>query len=530
MRNSTGAHTAWQLTLLWALLMAVSLATRSYMPIDETRYVTVAWEMWLRGDFLVPHLNGATYSHKPPLLFWIYQFGWWLFGVNDWWPRLVAPLFGLSSVGLTFLLARRLWPENSKVPQLASWLLFGSVFWTAYTTAAMFDMLVTFFALLGLYGLWSAGEGKRSGWLWFGLAIGLGILAKGPVILLHTLPAALLGPWWSDEARHHGKSWYLHLLGAFLFGVGIALSWAIPAALHGGKDYADAIFWGQTANRMVKSFAHRRAFWWYLPLLPLIFYPWFWWPPVWKGLRRFLMEKRQASERFCLAWLLPGFLFLTLISGKQAHYLLPLFPAVALLAAKGLDGLSLNSFSFRLPALLLALTALILLSLPWWSKLPEWKQSIDLHWGALLLLAGLLLAWLRVPRLFDAVRILALASVMLVISGYLYFAGPLRQAYDVTRVAKKIGELQTLEVPLTHESKYAGQYHFLGRLKRPLQWTPDTRLRSWAERHPDGYLILYLSPQDKIRFEKDSLVIQPYRGKYVAIVPARVYLEKTADR
>jgi len=156
----------WQLAVLWTLLMAVSLLTRTFVPIDETRYVTVAWEMWLRGDFLVPHLNGATYAHKPPLLFWLYDLGWWLFGVNDWWPRLVAPLFGLGSLFLTFLLARRLWPDRPQVALLASWLLFGSVFWTGYTTAAMFDMLVTFFTLLGLYGIWQAGQGRRSGWLW----------------------------------------------------------------------------------------------------------------------------------------------------------------------------------------------------------------------------------------------------------------------------------------------------------------------------------------------------------------------------
>jgi len=62
--------------------MATALSTRTYFPIDETRYVGVAWEMWLRGDFLVPHLNGEPYSHKPPLLFWLFQAGWWLFGVT----------------------------------------------------------------------------------------------------------------------------------------------------------------------------------------------------------------------------------------------------------------------------------------------------------------------------------------------------------------------------------------------------------------------------------------------------------------
>ena len=50
------------LVAAWALLVGVTQALRPILPIDETRYVSVAWEMWARGDFLVPHLNGSPYS------------------------------------------------------------------------------------------------------------------------------------------------------------------------------------------------------------------------------------------------------------------------------------------------------------------------------------------------------------------------------------------------------------------------------------------------------------------------------------
>ncbi|MDO9006664.1 MAG: glycosyltransferase family 39 protein, partial [Thiobacillus sp.] len=50
-------------------LTAVALLVRPLTPIDETRYVSAAWEMWLRGDFLVPYKNGEPYSHKPPFMF-----------------------------------------------------------------------------------------------------------------------------------------------------------------------------------------------------------------------------------------------------------------------------------------------------------------------------------------------------------------------------------------------------------------------------------------------------------------------------
>ena len=59
--------------LLLAILTVVAIAARPLTPIDETRYVSVAWEMWLRNDWLVLFKNGAPYSHKPPLLFWLYN-------------------------------------------------------------------------------------------------------------------------------------------------------------------------------------------------------------------------------------------------------------------------------------------------------------------------------------------------------------------------------------------------------------------------------------------------------------------------
>src|ERR1051325_2855408 len=108
---------------LWCMLVLVSLLGRSYIPIDETRYVTVAWNMWLHGDYLVPHLNGGTYSHKPPLLFWLMNLGWKIFGVNDWWPRLVPSFFALGALLLTQRIAVRLWPQRPKVALYAGLIL-----------------------------------------------------------------------------------------------------------------------------------------------------------------------------------------------------------------------------------------------------------------------------------------------------------------------------------------------------------------------------------------------------------------------
>jgi len=107
------------LVFAWLFLVIAALFSRPLMPIDETRYVSVAWEMWQSGNFLVPHLGGVPYSHKPPLLFYLMHLGWFLFGVNEWSARLTGPFFGLLNLFLTAHLARRLWPSDRRISRIA---------------------------------------------------------------------------------------------------------------------------------------------------------------------------------------------------------------------------------------------------------------------------------------------------------------------------------------------------------------------------------------------------------------------------
>ena len=79
--------------------MAAVLAWRPLTAVDETRYATVAWEMWLSGDAISLHLNGALYGDKPPLLFWLINLGWWVAGPSAWWPQLLTSLFALGAAG-----------------------------------------------------------------------------------------------------------------------------------------------------------------------------------------------------------------------------------------------------------------------------------------------------------------------------------------------------------------------------------------------------------------------------------------------
>ena len=174
---------------------------------------------------IVPHLNGVPYSDKPPLLFWLMQAGWSVFGVNEWWPRLVPSFFALGSLFLTARLARQLWPDRQDVAAAAPFALLGCFFWSFFSTVLLFDMLLAFFALLAISGVVRASrEGGPAGWLLVSLGIGLGILAKGPAILVPVVPVALLAPWWSGGSVRPAR-WYALVLASIVPGY---IVWTTP--------------------------------------------------------------------------------------------------------------------------------------------------------------------------------------------------------------------------------------------------------------------------------------------------------------
>jgi len=513
---------ALRLTALWLLLVLVSLFSRSYIPIDETRYVTVAWNMWLRGDFLVPFLNGVAYSHKPPLLFWLINAGWGVFGVNEWWPRLVPSLFALGSIFLTVRLARQLWPAQSSPALLAPAILFGCLLWTVFTTATMFDMMVATFTLLGMSGVLSAWRGDAvKGWVMVGVAIGLGLLAKGPTILLQILPVAILAPWWGRGGQQPWGRWYAGMLAAITLGALIALAWAIPAGMRGGAEYHHAIFWGQTADRMVNSFAHRRLFWWYLPLLPVMLFPWLLWLPGWHALAGLRRGIPDVGVRFCLAWFLPVFIAFSFISGKQMHYLLPIFPPFALLLARLLDTAAIPKRSdVALPALVIFLVGVSLLVLP--LVVPQHAifhlpVSMSPVSGLALIAISVAMAAAKIVDVQHEVWKMAVLSVTAVAIFVMSVVQYADLAYDVRPISAKIKALQDAGVPLAHAGKYHGQYQFLGRLTQTPEIVTQAELTNWFMVHPDGKAIVYFDT----RLSWGNLrpdYTQPYLGDSVAIV------------
>ncbi len=466
----------WQWTGLCLVLILASVYSRPLIPIDETRYLSVAWEMWHSHNFLVPHINGHPYSHKPPLLFWLIHLSWLVFGVGEWSARLVGPLFGFGSIILTVRLGKILWPANRGVRLAAPFILLGTFIWSLYSTLTMFDTLLTFISLLALLCLLAT---QRSTsvfpWLGLGLTIGLGILAKGPIILLYVLPPLLLAPLWSQRNTMSWKKWYGLSLLALIGGIGVALCWAIPAALAGGEEYRQAILFSQTAGRMVKAFAHGRSFYWYALLLPLLFLPWFFWLPAWRGWKKNYFD---GATRFCLCAVLPTFFLLSSVSGKQIHYVLPLLPVVALLIAHAVTTVPRRTHFDHLPLLLifllLSLALVVVPQLPLHGGDREMLRYIPKWIAVVPFSAAVLLYLFRPDSMLKSIKIVSTTMLLLVVLLQLALAAPLHAIYNQKAIGDKINQVQRQNKPVAvFPPELADQFQFSARLQTPLMPQQD---------------------------------------------------------
>lgn len=515
---------AWYAASLLILAGLGSLILRQPFPIDETRYLSVAWEMWHNGDFILPTLNGEPYSHKPPLLFWLMHAGWAVFGVNDYSPRLISLFAALASLPLVSVIARFFWPERPAIRSAAPLILASFLAWLLYSTTIMFDVVLGFFALAAVVSALKAFQ--HASLLWFvlcGVMLGGGMLTKGPVILLDVLPVLVLMPWWRPdvEGLRPGR-WYAGILLAVMISALIMLAWVYPAIQRGGPDFENALIWKQTTGRMVESFAHARPWYWYLMLLPVLLLPWgvLFWEKAWRG-----RLWRDAGERFCVVWFGVTLLAFSLISGKQIHYLIPVMPAVALWLARRFQERPIRRVSLIVLGSLSLFIGIALLLAPEWCQLsgsyPACEDTPRLG-GLLPLVLGLVLLMRSWPTNIARLRLIAAFPLILVLGVLINFIG-LSQRQDVRPIALEIRALQDQGVTVVNVDKYHNQYQFAGRLEHPLKVLRGDELRRWAPDHPAAVLIVY---QDR---NETSLVdvakaVYPYRGEQALIVSVKDWL------
>ncbi len=410
-RWSAGWRPYALLTLLCLGLYLPGLAALPVLDRDEARFAQATRQMLESGDYLRIRFQDEARNKKPAGIYWLQSAAVAALstaGSSAIWPyRLPSLLGALAAVLVTFALGRAL--VGNEAALLGAALLASALGVVAEAHLAKTDavLLATAAAAQGalalLYRDARRGAAPLRRWaLLFWTAQGVAILVKGPVVPLLSLLTAGSLTLADRDARWLGR---LRPLWGVPLMLAIALPWFIAiTSATGGAFMGEAIghdFLGKLAGTQEAHGAWPGT---YLLLLFLSFWPgslllapaasWAW------------QARAQPAERFLIAWAVPFWLALELVPTKLPHYLLPAYPALALLAARGCLALADGSLPRR--------------------RWPE-RVGVALFLAASLLLAlALALAPLRFGRGPDIAGIVA-AAIILVFGSRLALAA-LRRA------------------------------------------------------------------------------------------------------
>ncbi len=333
---AAGTHSGGWRDLRWlvpfaALMFLVSLGARDLWNPNEPTYGLAVVEMAQRGDWLIPTVGGEVFPEKPILYFWMARLtALAAGGVSELTLRLPLALLGVLSVVLVYELVRTL--AGSRRARLTG-LLYATTFmvwWGA--RAVQMDLPVnvsTLGAVLAVVGVVAGRWGPWAGWTAAGLAAGLGFAAKGPVALL--LPALVLLPWLASERQLRVVRTPALLAGAGVFAA-VAAPWFVALLATGHADLVEEVLVRQNLVRYVDAWDHREPWWYYLYYFWIDMAPWAWFVPLAAGLRE-LDRGARRLDRLAWIWIVAVIAFFSLSDSKRSAYILPIAPAVALLAA-----------------------------------------------------------------------------------------------------------------------------------------------------------------------------------------------------
>ena len=341
----------WRQTLLLVAVLALAFqGSRGLWEPDEGFYSNVALGMLHSGDWLIPRLNGEVFLDKPPLVYWSMAGGMAVLGETEWGVRLGHALAFFLTAFLVGDLGRRMW--GAAAGRAAALVYATSLLPFLAANVGTPDTLLTACVAATYYCYWRAEHHDNARrrdlwWLAMGLAIGLGLLAKGPAMLI-VLPPILL-----HIVLRRRLLAVLRTPGVYLgalLALALGASWyvLVVARLPGAGAY---ILDNQIVGRLATSRYLRNPGWrgaWrvYPPTLIAGAFPW---SAVWLvGLVRWLRGGRKITESLAplrsdapllmALWIAFPFLVLTVAQSRLPLYLLPIWPPLALATGRWLSG------------------------------------------------------------------------------------------------------------------------------------------------------------------------------------------------
>ncbi|HIK26672.1 MAG: glycosyltransferase family 39 protein [Oscillatoriaceae bacterium SKW80] len=315
----------WVLGLLLAaiFLYGTNLDTLPLRDWDEGIVASVAREIWRKDlNWFYPTLANQPYFNKPPLVHLLIAIAYYFGGVSEWTTRLLPAMLSALSVPLLYGIGREIFPRRT--PAVFAALIYLTLLPVVrHGRLAMLDGAVLCFFLLMLWCLLRSRRDLRYA---LGVGIGLGLICftKGILGLLLFALAIIFIAWDTPRLLTSGYLWF-----GLLFGLGPVFAWYYAQWLHYGLLFLNVHFFNQSLQRIWQPVSGNTAPPWYY-LLEIVKYSWPWllfWP---SGLRLAWENRNMGWAKLVLVWVGVYFLAISIMSTKLPWYVLPVYPALAL--------------------------------------------------------------------------------------------------------------------------------------------------------------------------------------------------------
>jgi 4-amino-4-deoxy-L-arabinose transferase-like glycosyltransferase len=440
------------LTVGCLVLFGLRLGARDLWNPNEPIYGEAVSEMAQRGEWLIPYVNGLVFAEKPILFYWMALVaGKLLGGVSELSLRVPTLIAGIATVLGSYALVH---PYAGRARALATSIvcatLFG-VFWNArFVQMDIFVTATTLGVVIAITRVIDHGTPALPGFMLAGVVAAAGFIAKGPVAWI--CPALALVSYLAVTRRLTALVRWETAAGAATC-LAAAAPWYAMLLATDHRDVLTEVLFRQNFARFVNPWDHRAPFWYYLETIWVDMAPWAFFVPLAVSLpRKSVSERRLATLSW--AWIVSIVVFFSLSRSKRSPYILPIAPAIAVLAGEVAWASIVEQLSRRrriaVVAILTAIAAIfiagggvLMAAAP--RKLPVAATAAELL-GAAMMVAGALLAFDLIRAGSRAKAPLALATGTLAV--YLMAAGVTLPALDAVKSARPVcGEIERILSP-----------------------------------------------------------------------------------
>jgi len=352
------------LLFAFAAIWFSNLEYRKLVNPDEGRYAEIPREMIASGDWITPRLNDIKYFEKPALQYWATATAYTVFGEHQWTARLWSALTGFLGVLMVLFTGRRLF--GAQAGWYAALVLASSLLWVLIGHINTLDMGVSLFLSAAVCAFLLAQQDTaeartRGRWMlaaWAALA--LAVLSKGLIGLV--LPGAALVLYVLIE-----RDWRLAGRLRLVAGVALMLALTLPwfvAVSRANPEFFHFFFIHEHFERfLTKQHGRYQPPYYFIPVLLAGMLPWtiVLLDTLARAWKRDPQQKFQV-RRFLLVWAAVVFVFFSVSDSKLVSYILPMFPALALLIGARLTAISARALAWQtLPAAIAGIALLALL-------------------------------------------------------------------------------------------------------------------------------------------------------------------------